>query len=183
MPSILIYAIPCIYWRNPTFIDVETSNLRSFHHNRRPPPLYLCATTTVKPHRYIKSYYRKGAAFLALGKYKDALKNFKQVLKMYPKEKDAIRKVRTPLTTHVISLNICLYWCGSRHRYVRRILSDERVRKADPRSRVLESHRERTIQTPFWDHGLERDGGDTLTTRELRHCWVIIAQCALSTPT
>jgi tetratricopeptide (TPR) repeat protein len=33
------------------------------------------------PH-YVKAYYRRGSAHYALGKYKDALKDFRQVVKV-----------------------------------------------------------------------------------------------------
>lgn len=41
---------------------------------------------------YIKSYYRRGSAYLAMCKFKTALKDFKLVVKKKPKDKDARRK-------------------------------------------------------------------------------------------
>lgn len=42
--------------------------------------------------KYLKAYYRRGSAFLSLGKYKKALACFKQVLLIKPKSKDAKKK-------------------------------------------------------------------------------------------
>jgi len=44
--------------------------------------------------RFIKAYYRRGAAHLALGKYKDARKDFLQVTKIKPSDKDAKSKLQ-----------------------------------------------------------------------------------------
>eukprot|EP00128_Syssomonas_multiformis_P001558 Colp12_sorted_trinity150504_noHs@23841 len=43
---------------------------------------------------YIKAYYRRAAALLALGKYKDALADFKTVARVCPKDKDAQEKLK-----------------------------------------------------------------------------------------
>lgn len=43
----------------------------------------------------IKGYYRLGSAQLALGKYKEAVKSFKQVVKIYPQNKEAKEKLTT----------------------------------------------------------------------------------------
>jgi len=43
---------------------------------------------------YIKAYYRRGSANFALGKYKDALADFKSVCKMKPKDADANSKFK-----------------------------------------------------------------------------------------
>lgn len=43
---------------------------------------------------YIKAYYRRGSADYALGKLKDALKDFKSVVKIVPKDLDAQKKVK-----------------------------------------------------------------------------------------
>lgn len=44
--------------------------------------------------KYVKGYYRRGAAHLAMGKFKDALKDFKQVAKIVPRDPDAMKKLR-----------------------------------------------------------------------------------------
>jgi len=41
---------------------------------------------------YAKGYYRKGSAEIALGKYKEAMKSFKQVVTLYPQNKEAREK-------------------------------------------------------------------------------------------
>lgn len=41
-----------------------------------------------------KGYYRKGSANLALGKYKEALKDFKKVVQIYPRNKEAQEKLK-----------------------------------------------------------------------------------------
>lgn len=38
---------------------------------------------------YLKAYYRKGSAYLALAKYKDARKCFRAVVKAHPSDADA----------------------------------------------------------------------------------------------
>lgn len=43
---------------------------------------------------YAKGYYRRGSALVALGKYKDALKDFKLVVQIYPKNKEAQDKLK-----------------------------------------------------------------------------------------
>lgn len=43
---------------------------------------------------YIKAYYRKGSAFMALGKFKDALRQFASVVKAKPKSKSAKQKLK-----------------------------------------------------------------------------------------
>jgi len=43
--------------------------------------------------KYVKGYYRLGAAKLALGKYKEALGYFRQVVKIVPNDKDARMKL------------------------------------------------------------------------------------------
>jgi serine/threonine-protein phosphatase 5 len=43
-------------------------------------------------HKYIKGYYRRGSANLALGKFKLALKDYEYVAKVCPNDKDALMK-------------------------------------------------------------------------------------------
>jgi len=43
---------------------------------------------------YAKAYYRRASAYLALGKYKDGLRDFKQVVKIYPANKEAQEKLK-----------------------------------------------------------------------------------------
>lgn len=44
--------------------------------------------------QYIKAYYRRGSANYALGKLKLALKDFKAVVKIVPKDPDAQKKMK-----------------------------------------------------------------------------------------
>jgi len=43
---------------------------------------------------YAKAYYRRGSALVALGKYKAGLKDFKKVVQIYPKNKEAQDKLQ-----------------------------------------------------------------------------------------
>ncbi|KAJ4836831.1 Serine/threonine-protein phosphatase 5 [Turnera subulata] len=42
----------------------------------------------------LQGYYRRGAAYLAMGKFKDALKDFQQVKKISPNDPDATKKLK-----------------------------------------------------------------------------------------
>lgn len=42
--------------------------------------------------QFVKAYYRRGSALFALGKYKESVKDFLKVCKMFPKNKDARAK-------------------------------------------------------------------------------------------
>lgn len=42
---------------------------------------------------FVKAYYRRGSAFMALAKYKDALRDLKAVRQLKPTDKDALAKV------------------------------------------------------------------------------------------
>eukprot|EP00270_Netrium_digitus_P000145 TRINITY_DN10163_c0_g1_i1.p1 TRINITY_DN10163_c0_g1~~TRINITY_DN10163_c0_g1_i1.p1 ORF type:complete len:491 (-),score=96.34 TRINITY_DN10163_c0_g1_i1:178-1650(-) len=43
---------------------------------------------------YVKGFYRRGTAYLAMGKFKDALKDFRQASKISPRDPDARKKVQ-----------------------------------------------------------------------------------------
>lgn len=43
---------------------------------------------------FIKAYYRRGSAYMALGKYKDALRDFKSVRQLKPNDRDALEKFK-----------------------------------------------------------------------------------------
>ncbi|KAI6697204.1 hypothetical protein NL676_017323 [Syzygium grande] len=43
---------------------------------------------------YSKGYYRRGAAYLAMGKFKEALKDFQQVKRLSPNDPDASKKLK-----------------------------------------------------------------------------------------
>lgn len=44
--------------------------------------------------KYIKSYYRRASANYALGKLKEALKDFKTVSKIVPRDQDSLKKLK-----------------------------------------------------------------------------------------
>ncbi|KAM7503006.1 hypothetical protein LguiB_001910 [Lonicera macranthoides] len=44
--------------------------------------------------KYSKGYYRRGAAYLAMGKFKDALKDFQQVKRLCPNDPDSAKKLK-----------------------------------------------------------------------------------------
>lgn len=52
---------------------------------------------------YLKAYYRRGSANFALSKYKEALKDFKHVIKVQPTDKDARAKYRVRKTRELLS--------------------------------------------------------------------------------
>jgi serine/threonine-protein phosphatase 5 len=43
---------------------------------------------------FVKAYFRRGSAYMALGKYKDALKDFKVARQLKPSDKDALEKFK-----------------------------------------------------------------------------------------
>ena len=56
------------------------------------PPLPFCHR--IDP-SYLKAYYRRASANYAIGKLKEALKDFKLVVKLKPKDEDAMKKMKT----------------------------------------------------------------------------------------
>merc|ERR1712054_726522 len=43
---------------------------------------------------FIKAYYRRGSAYMALAKYKDALRDFKAARQLKPSDRDALEKYK-----------------------------------------------------------------------------------------
>ena len=43
---------------------------------------------------FIKAYYRRGSSYMALAKYKDALKDFKAARQLKPSDRDALEKYK-----------------------------------------------------------------------------------------
>lgn len=43
---------------------------------------------------FVKAYYRRGAAHMAMGKYKQARLDFKQVVRIKPSDKDAQNRLK-----------------------------------------------------------------------------------------
>ncbi|GBG69021.1 hypothetical protein CBR_g3721 [Chara braunii] len=53
------------------------------------------STTAIELDRkYVKGYYRRGTAYLLMGKFKEALKDFRQVVRIRPNDPDAKRQCR-----------------------------------------------------------------------------------------
>ena len=50
-------------------------------------------TIEVDP-KYLKGYYRQSAAYLAMGKFKEALQDFQQVKKICPNDSDVTNKLK-----------------------------------------------------------------------------------------
>lgn len=75
-----------VYWANRAFAHTKLEE-------------YGCAVQDatkaieINP-KYSKGYYRRGAAYLAMGKFKEALKDFQQVKRICPNDPDAARKLR-----------------------------------------------------------------------------------------
>uniref|UniRef100_A0A1J3HMB1 Serine/threonine-protein phosphatase 5 n=1 Tax=Noccaea caerulescens TaxID=107243 RepID=A0A1J3HMB1_NOCCA len=75
-----------VYWANRAFAHTKLEEYGS---------AILDATKAIEiDSRYSKGYYRRGAAYLAMGKFKDALKDFQQVKRISPNDPDAARKLR-----------------------------------------------------------------------------------------
>lgn len=75
-----------VYWANRAFAHTKLEEYGSAVED---------ATKAIElDQKYVKGYYRRGAAFLAMGKFKDALKDFKQVARIVPKDPDAMKKLR-----------------------------------------------------------------------------------------
>ncbi|KAL3502844.1 hypothetical protein ACH5RR_037293 [Cinchona calisaya] len=75
-----------VYWANRAFAHTKLEEYGS---------AILDATKAVEiDPKYSKGYYRRGAAYLAMGKFKEALKDFQQVKKLCPNDQDATKKLK-----------------------------------------------------------------------------------------
>ncbi|KAF8725573.1 hypothetical protein HU200_020107 [Digitaria exilis] len=75
-----------VYWANRAFAHTKLEEYGSAVQD---------ATKAIEiDPRYSKGYYRRGAAYLAMGKFKEALKDFQQVKKICPNDPDATRKLK-----------------------------------------------------------------------------------------
>ncbi|KAG2615781.1 hypothetical protein PVAP13_3NG037100 [Panicum virgatum] len=75
-----------VYWANRAFAHTKLEEYGSAVQD---------ATNAIEiDPRYSKGYYRRGAAYLAMGKFKEALKDFQQVKKICPNDPDASRKLK-----------------------------------------------------------------------------------------
>ncbi|KAL0720307.1 hypothetical protein Bca4012_034906 [Brassica carinata] len=75
-----------VYWANRAFAHTKLEEYGSAIQD-------ASKAIEIDP-RYSKGYYRRGAAYLAMGKFKDALKDFQQVKRISPNDPDATRKLR-----------------------------------------------------------------------------------------
>ncbi|XP_023553747.1 serine/threonine-protein phosphatase 5 [Cucurbita pepo subsp. pepo] len=75
-----------VYWANRAFAHTKLEEYGSAIQD-------ASKAIEIDP-RYSKGYYRRGAAFLAMGKLKDALKDFQQLKKICPNDPDAAKKLK-----------------------------------------------------------------------------------------
>ncbi|CAA2963116.1 serine threonine- phosphatase 5 isoform X1 [Olea europaea subsp. europaea] len=75
-----------VYWANRAFAHTKLEEYGS---------AILDSTKAIEiDPKYSKGYYRRGAAYLGLGKFKEALKDFQQVKKLCPNDPDAAKKLK-----------------------------------------------------------------------------------------
>lgn len=75
-----------VYWANRAFAHTKLEEYGSAIHD---------ATKAIEiDPKYSKGYYRRGAAYLAMGKFKEALKDFQQVKRLCPNDPDAAKKLK-----------------------------------------------------------------------------------------
>lgn len=75
-----------VYWSNRAFAHTKLEEYGSAVQD-------ATKAIEVDP-KYSKGYYRRGAAYLAMGKFKEALKDFQQVKRICPNDPDANRKLK-----------------------------------------------------------------------------------------
>ncbi|KAF9589155.1 hypothetical protein IFM89_019471, partial [Coptis chinensis] len=75
-----------VYWANRAFAHTKLEEYGSAIQD-------ATRAIEVDP-KYSKGYYRRGAAYLAMGKFKDALKDFQQVKRICPNDPDAAKKLK-----------------------------------------------------------------------------------------
>ncbi|XP_050249259.1 serine/threonine-protein phosphatase 5 isoform X1 [Quercus robur] len=75
-----------VYWANRAFAHIKREEYGSAIQD-------ASKAVEVDP-KYSKGYYRRGTAYLAMGKFKEALKDFQQVKKLSPNDPDAARKLK-----------------------------------------------------------------------------------------
>ncbi|XP_047942406.1 serine/threonine-protein phosphatase 5 isoform X1 [Salvia hispanica] len=75
-----------VYWANRAFAHTKLEEYGSAIQD---------ATSAIEiDPKYSKGYYRRGAAYLAMGKFKEALKDFQQVKRLCPNDPDAAKKLK-----------------------------------------------------------------------------------------
>ncbi|KAF9589769.1 hypothetical protein IFM89_028678, partial [Coptis chinensis] len=104
-----------VYWANRAFAHTKLEEYGSAIQD-------ATRAIEVDP-KYSKGYYRRGAAYLAMGKFKDALKDFQQVKRICPNDPDAAKEVEGMLVAgchhvlghplvHPIGQKLCSYLGG-----------------------------------------------------------------------
>ncbi|XP_062217165.1 serine/threonine-protein phosphatase 5-like [Phragmites australis] len=84
--SIELNSSNVVYWANRAFAHTKLEEYGSAVQD---------ATKAIEiDPKYSKGYYRRGAAYLAMGKFKEALKDFQQVKRICPSDPDATRKLK-----------------------------------------------------------------------------------------
>ncbi|CAN0897351.1 Serine/threonine-protein phosphatase 5 [Linum grandiflorum] len=95
--AIELNAQNAVYWANRAFAHTKLeeygSSIEDASKAIEIDPKYSKACSDTKASTN-PGYYRRGAAYLALGKYKQALKDFQQVKKISPKDPDAAKKLK-----------------------------------------------------------------------------------------
>lgn len=75
-----------VYWANRAFAHIKLEEYGS---------AILDATKVIEiDPKYSKGFYRRGVASLAMGKFKDALKDFQQLKRICPNDPDATKKLK-----------------------------------------------------------------------------------------
>lgn len=84
--SIELNSRNAVYWANRAFAHTKLEEYGSAIQD-------ATKAVEVDP-KYSKGYYRRGAAYLAMGKFKEALKDFQQVKRLCPNDPDAAKKLK-----------------------------------------------------------------------------------------
>ncbi|XP_047951981.1 serine/threonine-protein phosphatase 5-like [Salvia hispanica] len=75
-----------VYWANRAFAHTKLEEYGSAIQD-------ASSAIEIDP-KYSKGYYRRGAAYMAMGKFKEALKDFQQVKRLCPNDPDAAKKLK-----------------------------------------------------------------------------------------
>ncbi|CAA7408594.1 unnamed protein product [Spirodela intermedia] len=84
--AIELNGLNAVYWANRAFAHTKLEEYGSAVQD-------ATKAIEVDP-KYSKGYYRRGAAYLAMGKFKEALKDFQQLKRICPNDPDAAKKLK-----------------------------------------------------------------------------------------
>ncbi|XP_002280111.3 serine/threonine-protein phosphatase 5 isoform X1 [Vitis vinifera] len=84
--AIELHSQNAVYWANRAFAHTKLEEYGS--------AIQDASKAIEVDLKYSKGYYRRGAAYLAMGKFKEALKDFQQVKKICPNDPDATKKLK-----------------------------------------------------------------------------------------